>query len=99
MDDLASNDPIAAWTLLDDILSVTAAKQDDEHFMWSPMVKNIVNAARPAWLSKTYDVAAARDEPGLWELWARLACRRIVDLLPHNPAEARALLDNIRSVA
>jgi pimeloyl-ACP methyl ester carboxylesterase len=74
MDDLASSDPIVAWTLLDDIRSVTAAKQDDEHFMWSPMVKNIVNAAIPAWLSKTYDVAAARNEAALWELWARVAC-------------------------
>lgn len=100
MDDLASSDPIAAWTLLDDILSVTAAKQDDEHFMWTPWVEGIVNAATPAWLSKTYDVAAARDEAALWELWAREACHWIVDfLLPRDRAKARAWLDNIRSVA
>jgi pimeloyl-ACP methyl ester carboxylesterase len=98
MDDLASSDPIAAWTLLGDVLSVTAAKHDDEDFLslWQPMVMNIVNAAAPTWLSKTYDVAAARDEAPLWEQWAQAA---LYLAKKGGPIKVRALLDDMRGMA
>jgi hypothetical protein len=98
VDEFASSDPIAAWILLDDILSVTAAKHDED-FMWQAMVRNIVNAAVPTWLSKMRDVAAARDEAILWGQWATAAVDVIIDLRSRDRVAARALLDDMRSVA
>src|SRR5438477_10789019 len=45
------------------------------------------------------DVAAARDEPALWEQWAKAAFDFMLELRLLDPVAARALLDDMRSVA
>jgi hypothetical protein len=99
IDDLFSHDPIAAWTLLRDVSSVMASAQDDALGLWNAMVRNIVNAASPVWLNKIHEVAEARDEASLWELWAHFALGLTDGPIARDADRARELLDDMRDVA
>lgn len=55
-------------------------------------------AAR-ALLDDMRDVAAARDEAPLWEMWAMAVHELIIDVGSRDPVAARGLLDNMRRVA
>jgi hypothetical protein len=101
MDSLIIRDPVGASQLLTEVIGASASKGDPHEplSLWSPMVGNIVNVALPGWLDAIREVAAARDEAPLWELWARSVCIRVVELGSSQPDAARAALDDVRAVA
>ena len=45
------------------------------------------------------EVADNRNEPALWEPWARAATNIVADLGVRDPQPARALLDDMREIA
>ena len=100
MDELASRDPVAAWTLLDGVLTVTRAKHDEDVLsMWNAFVRNIVNAAAADWLDETCEALNERDEASLWEQWAEAVARLIVNHGTTIQIAARALLEAMHGVA
>jgi Palmitoyl protein thioesterase len=100
MDDLASRDPVAAWTLLDGVLTVAWAKHDEDVLsMWNAFLRNIVNAAAADWIDETRGALKQRDDASLWEQWAEAAARLIVNQGPKIQIAARALLAAMHGLA
>lgn len=100
MDDLASRDPVAAWTLLDGVLTVAWAKHDEDVLsMWNAFLRNIVNAAAADWIDETLAALKQRDDVSLREQWALAAARLTVKHGAKIQIAAATLLKAMHGIA
>ncbi len=106
-DDLASRDPVAARTLLDELRSVADKRKEAPLWeMWAMAVHKLIidvgsrdPVAARGLLDDMRSVAEARNEAPLWEQWAKAAGDLMFLDASRDPVAARALLDDMRSVA
>lgn len=74
MDDLAPRDPVAAVTLLNDILDTARGLDDgDPLSIFDAYVRNIVNAAVPSWIDKMSPAMDASGDAAIHQQWAEAA--------------------------
>jgi pimeloyl-ACP methyl ester carboxylesterase len=74
MDDLASRDPVAALTLLNDILTTTRGLDDgDPLSLFDAYVRNIVNAAMAPWTDKMSRAMEAHGDAAIRQQWTEAA--------------------------
>jgi hypothetical protein len=79
MDDLAPRNPVAAVTLLNDVLGTSRGLDDgDPLSIFDAYVRNIVNAAVPSWIDKMSPAIDARGDAAIHQPWAEAAAALVI---------------------
>jgi hypothetical protein len=100
MDDLAPRDPVAALTLLNDILSTSRDLDDgDPLSIFDAYMRNIVNAAVPSWIDKMSHAMEARGDAAIQQQWAKAAATLVTGQGLRTKYASLALTKTLHDIA